>query len=609
MGEKLYAYLDDVYAVTTHERAREVFDEISQCLLEYANVETNKGKCRAWSKNGGAPPPGIADIDSHLEYEQRVWRGDRPAVENGIKILGAPLGTTEYCKAFAENRIATERELWQWIKKIEDPQSAFLLLFYCAVPRANHLLRMLPPSISAEYAEMHDDGVFEVLGHILGSPVLTETEKLRIRKIASLPGHMGGLGLRDARRTAPAAYFAAWADALPMICERDPEFGNGLVLDLLRAEGGPVGDQSSCIAEAAQARVRLNRADYFPECPTWLQLQDGVRPPQIQNPEPGEWQRGWQFFASRACEKFHLQNSILPNLQQDQRAMLLSQSGRLASKVLTVPKGNRSGATEIRPEVFLAILRRRLRLPMQVDWHVCPANSCNARLDDRGDHLTSCMRTGRVRRRATALERALQRVCREAGGRVVPNRRLAHMRLNVPDHDQRNVEVACYGLPCYGGKPLMIDCTQVSVLGCDSTPHPRANVEPGICMERRVNDKMVRYPELVDADAAGLLKFLVLPCEVGGRWGDEWFSLIAWLAKSKARTAPKILRRSTEYAWTCRWWNMLAVAAQAGFGATLVDGYDADPEMRDGPIPTHSDVMGDARYVTGPDISRMPLRG
>ena len=35
------------------------------------------------------------------------------------------------------------------------------------------------------------------------------------RRIASLPGYQGGLGLRAAVRTSPAAYWASWADALP----------------------------------------------------------------------------------------------------------------------------------------------------------------------------------------------------------------------------------------------------------------------------------------------------------------------------------------------------------------------------------------------------------
>ena len=40
--------------------------------------------------------------------------------------------------------------------------------------------------------------------------------------LASLPMRLGGLGLRSAARMALAAYWASWADSLPMIAERLP---------------------------------------------------------------------------------------------------------------------------------------------------------------------------------------------------------------------------------------------------------------------------------------------------------------------------------------------------------------------------------------------------
>ena len=127
-------------------------------------------------------------------------------------------------------------------------------------------------------------------------------------------------------------------------------------------------------------------------------------------------------------------------------------------------------------------------------------------------------------------------------------------------------------------------------------------------MAKRVEDKEERYPELVTVDATerGILKFMVLPCEVGGRWGDTWFELIRVLAKEKASRAPKLLRRSAEFAWTQRWWNMLAVAAHASFASSLLG---TVPEFRGGYVPRHSDVIGDSRYASGPAFSRLPLRG
>ena len=155
-------------------------------------------------------------------------------------------------------------------------------------------------------------------------------------------------------------------------------------------------------------------------------------------------------------------------------------------------------------------------------------------------------------------------------------------------------------------RPKLGESTILYRLACNSTPHPRADVDPGVRMAKRVAEKEELYSELVDATERGEVKFIVFPCEVGGRWGETWFELIRVLAKEKALRAPKLLRRSAEFAWSQRWWNMLAVAAHASFASSL---FGDVPEFRGGYVPRHSDVIGDSRYALGPSFSRLPLRG
>ena len=281
----------------------------------------------------------------------------------------------------------------------------------------------------------------------------------------------------------------------------------------------------------------------------------------------------------------------------------------MAGRALVVMKGRASSETDFSSQQFQTLLRRRLRLGIEVDSVDCPAKHCNKVLDAAGDHPASCMRTGRVRKRATVLERCLARICREAGARVVPNRKLRDMRVGVASNDERSIEVVCYGLPLYHGIPLALDVTQVSPLHADGTPHSMAHVSAGVRMQVRIADKEERYPELVQADDHGVLKFIVLPCEVGGRWGESWFELISQLAKAKSRSAPRLLRRSAEYAWNRRWWDMLAAAAQGGFVSSLVGEGDAFGDLRDGFPPPHSSVMSDSRYTDPAGPSRLPLRG
>ena len=63
----------------------------------------NMGKRRVWSRTGGEAPPGISEL------RPDVWRGDREPEENGLVVLGAPLGTGEFINAFAMKRRREEQ--------------------------------------------------------------------------------------------------------------------------------------------------------------------------------------------------------------------------------------------------------------------------------------------------------------------------------------------------------------------------------------------------------------------------------------------------------------------------------------------------------------------
>ena len=145
-GERVFAYLDDLYIVTTRERARAAFEVVSETVERVAGVRTHLGKLRAWSSGGGSAPPGIEALGKD------VWTADKVASENGLKILGTPLGKQAFVDKLAHERIAAEKEMLEQIEKMSDLQSAFVMLSMSAVPRANHMIRMLPPSKSLMYA-------------------------------------------------------------------------------------------------------------------------------------------------------------------------------------------------------------------------------------------------------------------------------------------------------------------------------------------------------------------------------------------------------------------------------------------------------------------------
>ena len=150
-AEVLAAFLDDLYVVTCPARAREACDKVSREVEQGAGVSANLGKTRVFHAAGGAAPPGILDLGAE------VWRGDKPPAERGFVALGVPIGHEDFVRAQAEERPQAETELLRG----SDLQCAWLLLLFCAAPRAQHLLRNVSPALIAGYARAHDDAVWQ----------------------------------------------------------------------------------------------------------------------------------------------------------------------------------------------------------------------------------------------------------------------------------------------------------------------------------------------------------------------------------------------------------------------------------------------------------------
>ena len=230
-GELSVAFLDDVYLVTRPARARAAFEVVQEALREHAGVDTDLGKCRVWNRQGGSAPPGINELGPD------VWRGDKPEAERGLKVLGAPLGSPEYVSALGQQRVQEEQELTDLLPQLPDLQSAWLLLLMCAAPRANHLLRNVPPQLAQSYAEGHDGLQLQTLAALVRREGFGGQHNQRTRHLAQLPLRLGGLGLRSASRTSEAAYWAAWADALPVLRNRAPQVAARILADLQRPAG------------------------------------------------------------------------------------------------------------------------------------------------------------------------------------------------------------------------------------------------------------------------------------------------------------------------------------------------------------------------------------
>ncbi len=61
-GERLFAFLDDLYVVSKKTRARAAMNSVAGCVERGAGVKTHLGKIRAWCRGGGPAPADFADL-------------------------------------------------------------------------------------------------------------------------------------------------------------------------------------------------------------------------------------------------------------------------------------------------------------------------------------------------------------------------------------------------------------------------------------------------------------------------------------------------------------------------------------------------------------------
>ena len=77
-----------------------------------------------------------------------------------FEILGAPIGSHDFCTAFIERKLKEANQLLSLLPKLCDPQSAIALLRVCAsFCRLAHLARSIPPTTASleAFAKLDDD--------------------------------------------------------------------------------------------------------------------------------------------------------------------------------------------------------------------------------------------------------------------------------------------------------------------------------------------------------------------------------------------------------------------------------------------------------------------
>ena len=309
-----------------------------------------------------------------------MWRGSElPTVEQGIKVLGTPIGHHDYVLQMLSTIQDKHRVLL-----MQFPQCQISSQFFCcsftALQHVNHYIRVVRPNLVDNFAQSHDQGLWQCLCTIMDVPADGDPVT---RATANLPFSLGGLGLRSAQRTREAAYWASLSDTLPMIHARHPVVANLLVRHL-------DGDSwSPSLRAASQAATELDLRQGF-EVPSWSDVAGGLRPPDRdpEDHEPGGSRKGWQHEASGRVEQ-DFRESLFTGMTASDRALARSQSGPGAGVAFSASPS--SILTRIEAPLFRVLVQRRLRLPLPLSHRIC---GCGLSIDSLGHHRAACSRTG-----------------------------------------------------------------------------------------------------------------------------------------------------------------------------------------------------------------------
>ena len=88
--ETAFAFWDDVYLLVKRCNARAMFDRYTEAIFNFTRVRTNLGKIRCWGLGDANAPPGISELGPE------VWRGNKPVEQQGLIMLGSPIGTVDF---------------------------------------------------------------------------------------------------------------------------------------------------------------------------------------------------------------------------------------------------------------------------------------------------------------------------------------------------------------------------------------------------------------------------------------------------------------------------------------------------------------------------------
>ena len=154
---RVLAYLDEVFLLGEAD-VLAAFCDLKKSFLAINLLIADK-KCETFSTSSSTVVKGFDGV---------------PVSNEGALFLGSPIGTASFvtssCTTIAQSKIS----LCNQLTKLDDVQSAMLLLRCCHVTSLNHLARTVQPDLLVPASTIHDSKTKETFSEVLGYDMIAD---------------------------------------------------------------------------------------------------------------------------------------------------------------------------------------------------------------------------------------------------------------------------------------------------------------------------------------------------------------------------------------------------------------------------------------------------
>ena len=363
-----FSFLDDLVVAGNQASVATGIEFIKQSATSLG-LQLNLSKCELIPAISGG-----SDINWELFDESIPHQ-----LDGCCNILGAPIGTAEYCQSITSKRAAKVQDILNAIGDLPDPQVALTLLRSCAsFGKMVFSARTTPFDVHQEQLLMFDTAVRRCFEQFSGLHP-DDTQWLQ----ATLATKVGGLGLRSLSKHSPAAYLASRSSCFSLCQQLDPE------------HTWEVHETSSAAYKAVQYVNHHAGAEVVALHPAPQNIQQRLLSSSLDQ---------------GVLRKFNDPSQTNLSFRAHMSLLGLEGAGIWLHAIPSEALG-----TKIAPSLFTVMLKRRLRMPIFSEEFFCPL--CDAVMDVWADHALVCSCGGDRTKRHNILRNTCVRLANSAGWR------------------------------------------------------------------------------------------------------------------------------------------------------------------------------------------------